>query len=276
MDLNTVLGLLDEHTRINAYKQSMSKLESSPNLDLDALKLCIKLRPSPESAPGDANRLFDLLTQRIPHEPLDSDHFFHLAEIFSIDGAFMDTLFRKILPVTGKVHLPELSKRLDEQAESSAQQNIRKATAYLTLSKCSYWLPSSSNHFLVPFTLNLLSNFLGSPGLDGYALDAISALLSLLRREKQIVVASAYDTPTPWLKSTSNPGRATLAEPIVNESFWNRLSALGLEYIMSSRSTYLHSSDDCDSQCTLQHHTSQVSSSACAIYRPARLLLSLW
>jgi tRNA guanosine-2'-O-methyltransferase len=255
MDLNTVLGLLDEHTRINAYKQSMSKLESSPNLDLDALKLCIKLRPSPESAPGDANRLFDLLTLRIPHEPLDSDRFFRLAETVAVDGAFMDTLFRKILPVTGKVHIPELSKRLDEQAESSAQHDIRKVAAYLTLSKCNYWLPSSSNHFLVPFTLNLLSNFLGSPDLDRYALDAISALLSLLRREKHIVVASAYDTPTSWLKSTSEPGRAILAEPIVNESFWNRLSALGFEYIMSSRSTYLHSLDDCGSQCILQHYT---------------------
>jgi len=249
MDLNTVLDLLDGNTRINAYKQSLSKLESSPHLDFDALKLCIKLRRSLESASGGADRLFDLLALRIPHEPLNSDHFFLLAETLSIDGAFMDILFRRIVPVLGESYTPDLSKHLDGEIESAAQQNIRKATAYLTLSKCTYWLPSSSNHFLVPFTLRLLSCFLGSPDLDEYALEAISALLSLLRRGEKIVVATSNDASPPWLKSTSIAGRMILAGSIVDESFWNRLSALGSEYILSSRSKCLHWFKDDGSQC---------------------------
>lgn len=217
-----MLGLLDEQARSTAYEQSLNVLESSPHQDLDALKLCIKLRPPIASVTGHFDRLIDLVLLRIPQEPLDTDHFFRLAETLSLDGDFMDTLFYKRI-------FPELrDSRLDLTVH-----DIGKATAYLTIVKCTFWLPGYSNHVLDHTTLKILSKYLGSPDLDDVALDAISALLSLLRRGEPIAVAVSHDTSRSLGTST---GRVILAGRVVDECFWTRLSALGSEYFLSSRS----------------------------------------
>jgi tRNA guanosine-2'-O-methyltransferase len=233
MDLEAVLGLLDEEAKNRAFEHSLSNLETSPRMDREALKVCIRLRPRLDSTHQGLHKLLDLLMQRIPCEPLDSDHVYSLAEILCTDGSFADVLFRERIYTTLVALLPELStgKHVEPDAE-----NVRKATAYLTLLKCSYWLPGANNHVLGPGLLELLSSFLGLPDLESVALDAISAFLSLLKHGEPVVVASSRDGPQPWLKPTSIPGQMVLAEPVVDGSFWNSLGNLDSTYFKTGRS----------------------------------------
>jgi tRNA guanosine-2'-O-methyltransferase len=242
MDLEAVLGLLDDEAKNRAFEHSLSNLETSPRMEFEALKVCIRLRPRLDSTHQGVDKLLHLLIQRIPCEPLDSDHVYRLAEILCTDGSFADVLFRERIYTTLVALLPEFSTRT--HAEADVEQ-VRKGTAYLTLLKCSYWLPSAKNHVLGPGLLELLSSFLGLPELESVALNAISALLSLLKREELVVVASSKDSPQPWLKPTSIPGQMVLAEPVVDGSFWNSLSNLdstsfktGRPIIFSSRRTH--------------------------------------
>lgn len=265
----TILDLLDESSRIQAFTSCFTKLESSSRLDLDALRLCIKLRPRPKPVSkedyhennarfgnpttpyqdrdqADASRrdfegymfvekLCDLLVLRIPLEQLDSDHFYVLADILCSDGPFTNMLFREKIHPNLVALLPilyESSHRgageIDE-VEGAIQHSVRRAAAYLTLLKCSYWLPSNYYHVIEPSSLEFLSRFIGLSAVEDVAHDAVSAFFSLLKRREPIVVAPPRNASQSWLKFDSTLGRVILAGSIIDGSLWDRLSMLELK-----------------------------------------------
>jgi tRNA guanosine-2'-O-methyltransferase len=257
----TIIDLLGDDLKRQAFESCLKKLKAAPRLDLDALRLCIRLWPSltpisgrghhgsPSGNPIDsiqstassqfpeeyalAEELCNLVVARIPHEQIGPDHFYTLAEIICSDGFLANVLFReKICPHLIAL-LPALSAQtlqhgggMDDDDEVW-RDSVRKATAYLTILKCSYWLPSNDYfHVVEPSSLRLLSRFIGLSELDNVAHDAISAFLSLLKRGEQIVVAPPTSIPQIWLQPHTTPGRVSLATSIIDGSLWERISML--------------------------------------------------
>jgi tRNA guanosine-2'-O-methyltransferase len=246
MDTDTILGLLDEKARVQAFEACLKKLESAPQLDLEVLRVCVKLHPPLNIASGNNSqvpplqnqdetyaskqivdgpapnqKLCSLLTARIPHEPLDSDHFYQLADILCSDGPFANLIFRENIHVALVALLPEISDReptLDEESQAG-----HKATAYLTLLKCSYQLPSSRNHVIDPGSLRFLTQFVGVQSVEHVIYDAISAFLSLLRREEPIVIAPPADLSQSWLKLDPVSGQVEMSGSVIDGSLWDRL-----------------------------------------------------
>jgi tRNA guanosine-2'-O-methyltransferase len=259
MDLDSILDLLDEGSRHQAFKSCLTKLDTAPQLDLEALRVCIKLRPPPRledyskgeihsgnslTATQDGqdtnetmliDQLLHLLLTRIPLEQLDSDHFYKLADILCSDGRFAYLLFQERIHKTLTALLPDLSEHAHKQAEKSnvaeatVRQATRTATAFLTLLKCSYWLPSNHNHVVSPGSLGFLAQFLGLPVIDGIAHDAISAFFLLLKRREPIAIAPPKDGSRSWLKRDTVSGQLVLSGPIIDGSFWSQLSVLNVK-----------------------------------------------
>jgi tRNA guanosine-2'-O-methyltransferase len=268
MNADAILHLLGPESKIRAFKSCLEKLETAPPLDLEALRVCIKLRPSvhatattgvPEDSTQPGNillacpsqdqssasarlaetqtlnaRLCDLLLARIPLEQLDSNHFFKLAEIVCSDGSFANLLFRQnMYKILAALQL-DLSARTHDDAhdhhepESNIRHAVRTATSYLTLLKCSYWLPINHNHVIDQGSLKLLSAFVGLATTDEIAHDAISALLSLLRQRGPIVVASTTKDTDPWLRLDPSSGQLVLSGSILDSSLWDRFSTVEL------------------------------------------------
>jgi tRNA guanosine-2'-O-methyltransferase len=260
---STILDLLGDDLKRQAFQSGLKKLEAAPQLDLDALRLCIRLWPSltpvPEPGYSDsssgnpiesiesmassqapeghtlAEELCNLVVARIPHEQLEPGHFYAMAEIMCSDASFANVLFRekiypRLLALLSALSAQTLQRgdRMDED-EDGLRASIIKATAYLTLLKCSYWLPSHNFHVVDPNSLGLLSRFIGLSELDNVAHDAISAFLSLLKRGEPIVVAPPSNASQNWLQPHTTMGRVALAAPIIDGSFWGRLSMLELQ-----------------------------------------------
>jgi tRNA guanosine-2'-O-methyltransferase len=252
MNTDTILDLLDNSSRIRAFNSCLEKLEDAPQLDLEALRVCIKLRPAQPTAAGAGyqgkdtpshvesavppdqdiialnERLHGLLVARIPQETLDSDHFYNLARILCSNGPFADAFFRGNIYQGLLALLPELSRHTDvtDELEGSVTRDVRRAKSYLTLLKCSYWLPSNCYHVVDSSSLGLLSQFMGIEVTDDIAQDAISALLSLLRRGEPIVVAAPSVARQSWLNLDAISGQAVLSTSIIDDCLWERLSAL--------------------------------------------------
>lgn len=266
--MDTILDLFDEESKSKAFKACLARLQTSDRLHLEDLRACIKLRPSsrfqsdnsrsdfhaiehgPESPVQNKNKpkafdqageayilteeLCDLLLTRIPEATLDSGHLYNLAEILCSDGHFASVLVGKVQSELVGL-LPALRKSYehdddDTETEEAIRRCTRKATAYLMLLKCSYWLPNHCNHVIGPDTLQFLSRFIGLPSLDGVVYEAISAFLSLLKCEGPLAVAHPSDNLPPWLRIFPGTGQVVLARPIIDSSLWDRLSLLDSEY----------------------------------------------
>lgn len=270
MDADTILGLLDESSRSQAFTLCLKKLENAHQLDLEALRVCIELRPSPASvtsginaekdyAPGNthesllngrvfqehvpAKQLCSLVASRIPNENLDSDHFYQMASILCSDGTFAAPFFEeKIYPALGAL-LPRLSIQAHKDAESSddAEVSLRNAvisaTAYLALLKTSYWLPSNENHVIGPESLQIVSQFLAVPTVGSMAHDTVAAFFSLLKRREPIVVATMNSASPYWLKLDHVSGQMVLSAPIINGSLWDQLSVIDVKAHASGESS---------------------------------------
>jgi tRNA guanosine-2'-O-methyltransferase len=252
MNTETVLDLLDKASRIRAFNSCLEKLENAPRLDLEALRVCIKLRPAQPTASGAGHqgkdtppqdesavtpdqdmvalneRLHGLLLARIAQEELNSDHFYNLARILCSNGPFADVFFRRNIYQSLLALLPQLSRHTDatDEPEGSVAQDVHRAKSYLTLLKCSYWLPSNCYHVVDPTSLGILSQFMGIEVTDDIAQDAVSALLSLLRRAEPIVVAAPSVARQSWYNQDSISGQAVLSTSIVDDRLWERLSTL--------------------------------------------------
>ncbi|KAF2825664.1 hypothetical protein CC86DRAFT_324206 [Ophiobolus disseminans] len=237
MDFDAILGLLDEQSRAKALTHAMSTLETASHLEPSALKLCIKLWTPSGTPSGNSDNLVDLIMLRMPSEPLDPDHMYDLAEVLCSNRSFANMLFRERIHTDLATLTLELSKKVEGDAEESAGQALRKATVNLTLLKCSYWLPNTHSHIISPNLLDLLSGFLGFPDLDELVLDTISAFLSLLKREGPISVVPLDDSSQPWMKPDVISGQMILAEPIIDGTLWNRITALESAYFTTGRSS---------------------------------------
>jgi tRNA guanosine-2'-O-methyltransferase len=238
MDVEAVLGFLDEPARLRAYEQCFFKLESTPRLDLEALSVCIRLRPSLENA----EKLSTSLLLRIPQEHEDHERIYKLAEILLSNGQFGYALLGERIRAELVALLPELSKNIHgngepgDEAERFHLDSVRKATAFLDLLKCVYWLPNHHNHIIDPTTLEFLSRFIGVEAVDNAAHDTVSAFLSLLKRGGTIVVAHATSAPQPWARYDSSLGQMVLVASVIDESVWHQFSALGPGYFKTGGS----------------------------------------
>jgi tRNA guanosine-2'-O-methyltransferase len=239
MDTDTLLALLDDESRGTAFKQCLSTLETAPQINIDALRMCIKLWTPLQSSSGATDQLIHLLMLKIPCEPMDTDCMYRLAEILCTNGPFAHLLFRERIYPDLAALLSELSKIATGDSEDSAQQILHKAAAYLALLKSSYWLPSYYNHVVGPGLLDQLSAFLGIPVLDDNVLDTISAFLSLLKRGFPVSVASPRGSIQSWQVSDDKTGHVVLAGPIVDGRFWDKLSTLEPTYFAAGRSFVL-------------------------------------
>ncbi|KAH7384301.1 hypothetical protein DE146DRAFT_739893 [Phaeosphaeria sp. MPI-PUGE-AT-0046c] len=269
MNLDTILTLLDEKARIQAFQACLTKLQTTHPLDLEALQVCMKLQPTVEHAPqsgisnertlsdrvpdipaagslsedSPVDKLHELLVMRIPDEQLDSDHFYKLAGILCSDARFAISFFKQRIYPRLVSLLEDVSERAQRDAEKSNEaeealrQAIRITTSYLTLLKCSYWLPSRNSHVVDPDTLQFLSRFLGLSAIDDAAHDVLSAFLSLLKRKESIVVATANESPQPWLKFDSESGQAILSASLMDSSLWDTMSMLDYKNISPNKAT---------------------------------------
>lgn len=240
MDADTILALLDAESKARAFDQCFATLEGAPQLDLDALRMCIKLwlpiQTQQLRTYGTDDGLANLLMLRIPREPLDLDQLYQLAEILCSNGHFANMLFREKMQAALVGLLPKLSKRIKEDATDVASQNFRTATALLNLLRCSFWLPSNYNHVVDPGLLTILSSFLDISDLDDVVLDTISSFFSLLKRGEPMFVAPSINDIQPWVKSDEATGRVLLAAPIIGETFWDQLRILPHTWFTTGRS----------------------------------------
>jgi tRNA guanosine-2'-O-methyltransferase len=268
MDTDAILNLLDERSRIQAFKHHLLKLETAPRLDLDALTVCIKLRPplrprfgedhsgshassgSPLMVPSLAKsqpnaseqaieecalaeKLCDILLLRIPNEHLVPDHIYSLAKIICSDGPLANVLFREKIHGDLVALLPELSKytHRDNEASNEAEGPMKQNVRIATA-----YLTCLKCTYWLPSNYShvvVLTRFIGLPALDDVAHDTISACLSLLKRGEPIVVAPPTDTSQSWLETGTHPGSLVLASSIVDGSLWDRLSMLEPNYFTS-------------------------------------------
>jgi tRNA guanosine-2'-O-methyltransferase len=243
MDSDSILDFLDVQSRIRAFAHYFSKLEAAQRLDLGALKVCIRLCTPQDSTSGGApsestassnglsasslnltstEKLISLLLRRIPEETQNSDHLYRLAEVLLNDGIFARMFLGKRLRDELIEILPQLSQIDHEEAvdgeKTSHQLCVRKATGYLTLLRCSYWLPSSRSCVVESTTLEFLSRFLGLPATDGVAHDTVSAFLSLLKQDERSQRS---------LLGENSPSI------LIDQSLWDRYSVLGPDYFDS-------------------------------------------
>ncbi|CAO2655374.1 Nn.00g104380.m01.CDS01 [Neocucurbitaria sp. VM-36] len=259
--MDSVLDFLDDGTKNAAFEHHLAKLHTTTSLDLDALRVCIRLSPpvTPEEvaghfesncAPGSArspaqNRLpheqiWDLILSKISREQ-NLEVLYKTAEIClgnnSIAAAQIN---RRIYDALGLL-LSELCRDQREIVRDETQllqraDSIRKAAAYLRFLQCSFWLPRDQQHLIHQNCIGILSRFIGIDGLDHVAQDALSALFALLKSGGSIVVAYQENPSKPWLKYESTIRRFVLNESIVDQTFWNEIKALGSEFFTSNSS----------------------------------------
>ena len=228
MDLNQVLDFLDDDARKTAYAHNLKKLQTSSRIDPNTLRICIRLLPqAPDSHVSLAHEeLWDYLLQHLPEEQ-DVEHLYEVADIcLSNDFA--------AAKINAKVHSgleDRLVSLLGKHEDSEEAQPIVHTTAgYLRFLKCSYWLPKEKYHLISRHSIRLISGFIGVEGMDDAALDALSALLSLLK--------SGGDIRTCQLLSLDpkSSDQLVLSVSFIDQSFWNRVDGLDRSYFSSNSS----------------------------------------
>lgn len=250
MEVENILRFLDDQSRIRAFEHCLQKLEAVPGLNLDVLATCIQLRPPLQNRGNSfasdstlnhqpwppchlqlTERLLDLLQDRIAEVPLEPGHYYKLAEVLLSDGPLAHVFFTKrIYPVLEA--LPHDSSHIDQERSEGAnatcgrERMLRRAKAYLALLQGSYLLPCTQNHIISPVSSTLISRFFTYPGLQEAALDTLSSLFSLLKRNEPIIVAHPDIALPPWLEAGANPGTVVLTGFTVDCSIWDQLSLL--------------------------------------------------
>lgn len=233
---NTILYLSDE-SRLKAFELNWAKLQATTHVNLEALSLCIRLLPLSrlDTTSEHLEKLRDLLLHRLPEEPQDSEHLYRLAEACSSNECFALLLY-------GRVHTYLLAAATDlsttpnrdyeyEGYTIPADEYVRRTAAILAFMKCSFWLPRDSYHVLTPGLFQLLTGFVGLESLTEVALDALSALLSLLscRQQEPIYVANPGNGAE-WLKMDSASNKCVLGQSILDQSLWTRFKSLDPAY----------------------------------------------
>lgn len=247
MDADAVLGFLDDETKYKAFKQTLSKLQDAPQLNLDAVQICIRLLPPQSSGsnptypegPSPHEELYDLLLTRIPKEQ-HPNHVYRLVEVCFSNGSLAAAELDKRIHSHLSILLDQLLKAREKgetaQPEVLEQDYIHDIAAFLSFLKYSFLLPKEEYHPISINSMRFLSAFIGIDGLDSVALDTLSALLSLLRSDGPITVAQPTDSPQLWANYDHSLSRYVLSGSIVDQSLWDRLSTLGPQYFTSNSS----------------------------------------
>lgn len=169
---------------------------------------------------------------RLPLEPQGAEHFYLLAETCHNNEAFVHFFIEEQMKPYLDAALLTLSQSSPQQGDdeviTSRKECIRNTTAYLNLLKCSYWLSPKVNHVIGPGSLEFLVRFIGTDGLNESALDALSALLSLLVQSQHtpIHIACPKNHAHSWLRYDRALQQHVLNHPVVDQSLWNRLKTL--------------------------------------------------
>jgi tRNA guanosine-2'-O-methyltransferase len=202
-----VLSLLDEHTRQAAFQGSLAKLKAAPGVDINALDICVRLLPTESARQEESNisqhgELWDTALDCLVDERA-SEHLYEIAEICHSHGSYAASL------LSSKLN-QRLSTLVEDLASSEPHpDSLHCAKTYLEFLKCSFWIPTAYSHMVDPWTLPLLSNFIGVSGLDDTAHDTLSAFFSLLKSKREDSLAHL--------------------DNIVDQSIWDRLNALDME-----------------------------------------------
>lgn len=256
--MDGVLDFLDEGTRKAAFEHHLASLDTTTSLDLDALRVCIRLLPPVSledvddysqysEALGKAQsqaqnfspqeKIWDIILSKLLQEH-NPEILYKIAEI-CLGNNFIAAAENnhRIYDALGML-LAELRRgTISDEEELLLQENrARKAEAYLGFLKCSFWLPRDQQHLISPNSIGILSRFIGIDGLDRAAQDALSALFALLRSGGPIVVAYQENLSTPWAKYEPTVRRLILNGSIIDQSFWDEIKGLGSEYFTSNSS----------------------------------------
>ncbi|KAF1847100.1 uncharacterized protein K460DRAFT_305932 [Cucurbitaria berberidis CBS 394.84] len=256
--MDSVLDFLDAGTKKAAFEAHLARLEATPRLDFDALRVCIRLLPplTPEEVAGrfESSTASVTPSQDIsPYEKLWGLILFHILEeqdlerLYSIVEICLGHSSIAAAQLDRRTHdalgllLSEISNNRKKVASDEAElllqeERIRKAVGYLNFLKCSFWLPKHQQHLISPSSIGLLSAFIGIDGLDHAAQGALSALFALLKNGGPIVVAYQKHPLQPWLKYEPALGRLVLNKTIIDQSFWNKVKMLGPEVFTSNSS----------------------------------------
>lgn len=229
----TIVYLSDE-SRLKAFEHSWAKLEgSTTQLNLDALSLCIRLLPpfGPDTTEGPHQKLRRLLVHRLPEEPQDAEHLYKLAETCAANESFARLLFVDLHRQLSAAACQLSGARKEEYEYDgqtvSADEYTRRTATILASLKCSFWLPRERHHVLNPDLFKLLTDFVGLEGLTEIALDALSALLSLLsRRQQEPIFVANPGGEVQWLKFDSTSGRLVLNQSVIDQSLWTCFKTL--------------------------------------------------
>jgi len=226
MPADALLDLLDPMTKSVIFTSSLDNLHVTPQLNLDVLRICLQLAAAPaQPSLFDLKGLWDkiiawiVVVQGVPEDKATSC-LYQVADICLGSGFEMaHMLHEKVYSVLESLHLS--LRRSPVSTPEERKDRVSSAAAYLRFLRCSFWLPADRHHLIYERSIPLLMEFVGYDEWEDIALDALSALLSLLKSSSNIMLASSHDCmPLAAHKlASSHP-----------ESFWNRIQDLNLQY----------------------------------------------
>ncbi|KAF1922832.1 uncharacterized protein M421DRAFT_76938 [Didymella exigua CBS 183.55] len=218
---------MSDELKLKAFELNWAKLQPPARLNIDAVRLCVRLLPEL----GDQNResherLRDLLLHRMRDEEQDSQYLYQLAEALTSNASFAVLFYASIWKAV-----------LDAAPCLPAEERIRQTAAFLAFLKCSFWLPPDSLHVVGPGESRILTSFIGREGLAEPALDALSALLALSSRQPQEPIhTSNLVSHGVWAKLDPASGRYVLDGSLTYTSLWSQLKTLSLAHFETKSS----------------------------------------
>ncbi|KAF2742199.1 hypothetical protein M011DRAFT_293158 [Sporormia fimetaria CBS 119925] len=218
MESNLILNLFDDASKAACYERFWKKLNSrQDSVDLDTLRLCVKLLPPGEQAIID---LSDYVWKTIPKETHRPHVLCTLADLSSTDARLGSYVFQRIQQtLRGAQSLWCSDAQPEDQSLGDPNQDVLASLAFL---KCSYWRPANKAHFVEQALVEQLCSFIGLDEFDEAAHDALSALLSLLQSTTRRL--SSVDTSHSGLDRTD-----------VADQLWSRYRRLPEEYFSKSK-----------------------------------------
>ena len=223
---DAILYMSDE-LKLTAFERNWARLQTSTtHLDLDALRLCVRLLPQSSEH---REKLRDLLLQHLVNQRDEPEYVYQLAEACTLDLLFAGQFFHTVLSNAGNV--PDGSEATGqgddhighiEQGHEHAIPRDQWIASYLMFLKYSFWLSPSSFYVLQPGISSTLLLFVDSSAevVSDAALDALSALLSLRRSALHKPVRAVNPRlELPWLQLDST-SQLVFRGPVVDQSVW--------------------------------------------------------
>ena len=232
---------MNDELKLAAFERNWARLETSTtHLDLDALRLCVRLLPK---ASEPREKLRDVLLRHLIDKRDEPEYVYQLAEACTLDRLFAGEFFMTVTWNMGNV--PDGFGDATGQGDDHIGPTEHPAlvavptdqwiTAYLRFLKYSFWLSPSSFYALQPKISTSISFFVspGSESISDAALDALSAHLSLLRSafHKPFCGLQGRHNPQtavhfPWLQWDPTLNQVVLHGPVVDQSVWNAFKTL--------------------------------------------------